>query len=91
MFWALIPVLLFPNWIGGLLKTFNKAVGLFSQSRFHFHSSQALTCTSEGKLVIWDTVCTPLQATCDRLYNMKAIKLVHLQKDAITVLAIMDE
>ncbi|KAK9391741.1 WD repeat-containing protein 66 [Crotalus adamanteus] len=72
-------------------KTFNKAVGLFSQSHFHFRTSQALSCTLEGKLVIWDTVCTPLQATCDRVYNMKAIKLVHLQKDAITVLAIMDE
>ncbi|KAG8146043.1 hypothetical protein E2320_012466 [Naja naja] len=73
------------------LWTFNKAVGFFSQSRFHFCTSQALTGTSEGKLVVWDTVCTPLQATCDRLYNIKAIKLVHLQKDAITVLAIMDE
>uniref|UniRef100_A0A8C5RWL0 Cilia- and flagella-associated protein 251 n=1 Tax=Laticauda laticaudata TaxID=8630 RepID=A0A8C5RWL0_LATLA len=72
-------------------KTFNKAVGFFSQSRFHFRTSQALSGTSEGKLVVWDTVCTPLQATCDRLYNIKAIKLVHLQKDAITVLVIMDE
>ncbi|XP_063171911.1 cilia- and flagella-associated protein 251 [Candoia aspera] len=74
-------------------KTFNKVVGLFSQSRFHFNSAQAITSTSEGKLVIWDVVCPPLKpsSACDSLYNIKAIKLVHLQKDAITVLAITDE
>ncbi|XP_025018842.1 cilia- and flagella-associated protein 251 [Python bivittatus] len=74
-------------------KTFNKAVGFFSQSRFHFNSAQAISSTSEGKLVIWDVVCSPLKGStaCEKLYNMKAIKLVHLQKDAITVLAITDE
>uniref|UniRef100_A0A670YXN1 Cilia- and flagella-associated protein 251 n=1 Tax=Pseudonaja textilis TaxID=8673 RepID=A0A670YXN1_PSETE len=85
VFRGLIPGSVIP------LQTFNKAVGFFSQSCFHFRTSQALTGTSEGKLVVWDTICTPLQARCDRLYNMKAIKLVHLQKDAITVLVIMDE
>ncbi|KAL7986664.1 hypothetical protein Chor_012947 [Crotalus horridus] len=68
-----------------LWETFNKAVGLFSQSRFHFRTSQALSCTSEGKLVIWDTVCTPLQATlfvtCDIRGHVKFydgdLQLVH--------------
>ncbi|KAJ6656688.1 hypothetical protein lerEdw1_003575 [Lerista edwardsae] len=73
-------------------KTFNKAVGVFSQSLFHFSKPQAITGTMEGKLVIWDAVCPPNKSAvkCVKPYNMKAIKLVHLQKDGITVLAIVD-
>ncbi|XP_066466095.1 cilia- and flagella-associated protein 251 [Tiliqua scincoides] len=73
-------------------KTFNKAVGIFSQSLFHFSKAQAITGTMEGKLVIWDAVCPPTKSPnkCVKPYNMKAIKLVHLQKDGITVLAAVD-
>lgn len=81
--------------VGGsllLLQTFNKVVGLFSQSIFHFKNLQALTGTSGGKLVVWDAVCPP-SGPADlsvKPYNMKAIKLMHLQKDALTVLTVSD-
>lgn len=76
-----------------LLQTFNKAVGPFSQSVFHFSTEQAFTGTLEGKLVVWDAVKQPSKSavSCVMPYNMKAIKLVHLQKDGITVLAIIDK
>ncbi|XP_059569326.1 cilia- and flagella-associated protein 251 isoform X2 [Alligator mississippiensis] len=73
-------------------RTFNKVVGLFSQSIFHFKNLQALTGTSGGKLVVWDAVCPP-SGPADlsvKPYNMKAIKLMHLQKDALTVLTVSD-
>ncbi|XP_053224777.1 cilia- and flagella-associated protein 251 [Podarcis raffonei] len=74
-------------------KSFNKVVGIFSQTIFHFSSTQAITGTMEGKLVVWDAVCPPSKssAVCVKPYNMKAIKLVHLQRDGITVLAITDK
>ncbi|XP_077164630.1 cilia- and flagella-associated protein 251 [Paroedura picta] len=74
-------------------RTFNKAVGIFSQSLFHFSTEQAVTGTLEGKLVVWDAPSRPSKsATLSvRPYNMKAVKLVHLQKEGITTLAIMDQ
>ncbi|XP_061458549.1 cilia- and flagella-associated protein 251 [Rhineura floridana] len=74
-------------------KSFNKVVGIFSQTLFHFSSAQAITGTLEGKLVVWDAVCPPSKASteCVKPYNMKAIKLMHLQKDGITVLAVTDK
>uniref|UniRef100_A0A7M4F497 Cilia- and flagella-associated protein 251 n=1 Tax=Crocodylus porosus TaxID=8502 RepID=A0A7M4F497_CROPO len=73
-------------------RTFNKVVGLFSQSIFHFKNLQALTGTSGGKLVVWDAVCPPSGPAnlSVKPYNMKAIKLMHLQKDALTVLTVSD-
>ncbi|KAL8180113.1 UNVERIFIED_CONTAM: hypothetical protein K2H54_007137, partial [Gekko kuhli] len=74
-------------------RTFNKAVGIFSQSLFHFSTEQAVTGTLEGKLVVWDATHVPSKspASCVKPYNMKAVKLVHLQKDGITVLAVVDK
>ncbi|XP_054851852.1 cilia- and flagella-associated protein 251 [Eublepharis macularius] len=74
-------------------KTFNKVVGIFSQSLFHFSTEQAITGTLEGKLVVWDAVNPPSRSAAlyVKPYNMKAIKLVHLQKDGITALAVMDK
>ncbi|XP_048370489.1 cilia- and flagella-associated protein 251 [Sphaerodactylus townsendi] len=76
-------------------RTFNKTVGIFSQSLFHFSTEQAITGTLEGKLVVWDAVIPPSKsksaASYIKPYNMKAIKLVHLQKDGITTLAVIDK
>uniref|UniRef100_A0A8C8RGZ7 Cilia- and flagella-associated protein 251 n=1 Tax=Pelusios castaneus TaxID=367368 RepID=A0A8C8RGZ7_9SAUR len=73
-------------------RTFNKTVGLFTQSVFHFSNSQALTATSGGNLVVWDSVCPPSMpaSLCVKPLNMKAIKLMHVQKDALSVLTASD-
>uniref|UniRef100_A0A8C3TFI9 Cilia- and flagella-associated protein 251 n=1 Tax=Chelydra serpentina TaxID=8475 RepID=A0A8C3TFI9_CHESE len=73
-------------------RTFNKTVGLFSQSVFHFGNLQALTATSGGKLVVWDAVCPPSMpaSLCVKPHNRKAIKLTYVQKDALTVLTASD-
>ncbi|XP_065424173.1 cilia- and flagella-associated protein 251 isoform X3 [Chrysemys picta bellii] len=73
-------------------RTFNKMVGLFSQSVFHFGNLQALTATSGGKLVVWDAVCPPSMpaSLCVKPHNRKAIKLMYVQKDALTVLTASD-
>ncbi|KAM6050987.1 cilia- and flagella-associated protein 251 isoform 2-T2 [Theristicus caerulescens] len=73
-------------------KTFNSVVGHFSQSVFHFNTSQALTGTSAGKLVVWDTVspCTPSKELRVKPHSMKATKLVPMQKDSLTVLMVFE-
>ncbi|XP_073442098.1 cilia- and flagella-associated protein 251 [Dendrobates tinctorius] len=73
-------------------KTFNKAVGAFSQSVFDFRKVRSLTATSAGKLVVWETTNPPLIRTKSPIkpHNKKALKLMHLQKDAITVLTTHD-
>ncbi|XP_056390908.1 cilia- and flagella-associated protein 251 [Hyla sarda] len=73
-------------------ETFNKAVGTFSQSVFDFSNVRSLTATSAGKLVVWETTNTPLIRTKSPIkpHNKKALKLMHLQKDAITVLTTHD-
>ncbi|KAM4616794.1 cilia- and flagella-associated protein 251 [Polymixia lowei] len=67
--------------------TFNKVVGSFSQSVFHWKGLQALTATAAGNLVLWDIVGG--YATSRTLVR-KAIKLIPLQKDPITVLTLSD-
>ncbi|KAG8597672.1 hypothetical protein GDO81_002353 [Engystomops pustulosus] len=73
-------------------KTFNKTVGAFSQSVFDFSNVRSLTATSAGKLVVWETTNPPLIRTKSSIKprNKKALKLMHLQKDAITVLTTHD-
>ncbi|KAH0625607.1 hypothetical protein JD844_015192 [Phrynosoma platyrhinos] len=71
-------------------KTFEKTVGIFSQSLFHFSTAQAITATLEGKIALWGPVSLPSKDPVPKPYNMKAIKLIYLQKDGITVLAITD-
>ncbi|MBN3294386.1 CF251 protein, partial [Polypterus senegalus] len=68
-------------------KTFNKVVGSLSQSIYHFKASQALSATSAGNVVIWDVV---RMSAVFKPHNKKAIKLMHLQKEAITVLTLCD-
>ncbi|NWH73656.1 CF251 protein, partial [Piaya cayana] len=70
------------------LQTFKSVVGCFSQSVFHFNNSQALTGTSAGKLVVWDAVGphSPSKKPWARLHSMKAVKVVPVQEESITVL-----
>ncbi|XP_030074184.1 cilia- and flagella-associated protein 251 [Microcaecilia unicolor] len=72
--------------------TFNKALGSFSQSVFAISPSKALTATSVGKLVVWETICPPAVPADSfrKPHNKKALKLMHLQKDDITVLTMIN-
>ncbi|XP_076416932.1 cilia- and flagella-associated protein 251 isoform X2 [Peromyscus maniculatus bairdii] len=71
-------------------KTFNKLVGKFSQSIFHLKLSQILSATKEGKLVVWDVHYPPSSSSVPALPFIKPCKLVHLQKEGITVLTTVD-
>uniref|UniRef100_A0A8C4XKV4 Cilia- and flagella-associated protein 251 n=1 Tax=Falco tinnunculus TaxID=100819 RepID=A0A8C4XKV4_FALTI len=74
------------------LGTFKSTVGRFSQSVFHFNNLQALTGTSAGKLVVWDTVGPhiPSRELRAKPHSVKAIKLVPIQKDSLTVLKVFE-
>ncbi|XP_037365763.1 cilia- and flagella-associated protein 251, partial [Talpa occidentalis] len=72
-------------------KTFNKLVGRFSQSVFHLNQTQILSATMEGKLVVWAIYRPPPSATpAAGTPSIKPCKLVHLQKEGITVLTTVD-
>ncbi|XP_047617790.1 cilia- and flagella-associated protein 251 [Phacochoerus africanus] len=72
-------------------KTFNKLVGKFSQSVFHLNLTQILSATMEGKLVVWDICRPPSSASISSGFpHIKPCKLVHLQKEGITVLTTVD-
>ncbi|OBS79111.1 hypothetical protein A6R68_18519 [Neotoma lepida] len=70
--------------------TFNKLVGKFSQSVFHLKVAQMLSATKEGKLVVWDIHYPPSSSSMLAFPFIKPCKLVHLQKEAITVLTTID-
>ncbi|NWU91072.1 CF251 protein, partial [Upupa epops] len=74
------------------LQTFHSAVGHFSQSAFHFNNSQALTATSAGKLVLWDSAHphSPSKGPQSKPHSMRATKLVPVQKDSLTVLLVFE-
>lgn len=73
------------------MQTFNKLVGKFSQSIFHLNLTQILSATMEGKLVVWDIYRPPSSAsTSSDLAYIKPCKLVHLQREGITVLTTVD-
>uniref|UniRef100_A0A2K6BDZ7 Cilia- and flagella-associated protein 251 n=1 Tax=Macaca nemestrina TaxID=9545 RepID=A0A2K6BDZ7_MACNE len=72
-------------------STFNKLVGKFSQSIFHLNLTQILSATMEGKLVVWDIHRPPSSASTFLGFPyIKPCKLVHLQKEGITVLTTID-
>ncbi|CAO2629599.1 Cilia- and flagella-associated protein 251 [Lemmus lemmus] len=71
-------------------KTFNKLVGKFSQSVFHLKLAQILSATKEGKLVVWDIHYHPSSSSVLAFPFIKPRKLVHLQKEGITVLTTVD-
>nr|XP_004611219.1 unnamed protein product [Sorex araneus] len=71
------------------VKTFNKLVGKFSQSVFHLAETQALSATLEGKLVVWD-ISRPSPSAPGAGPALRPCKLVHLQKEGITVLTTVD-
>ncbi|KFQ24606.1 WD repeat-containing protein 66, partial [Mesitornis unicolor] len=68
-----------------------RAVGCFSQSVFHFNNLQALTCTSAGKLVVWDAFDpkTPSKEQLAKPHSMTATKAVPVQKNSLTVLMVV--
>ncbi|XP_072921672.1 cilia- and flagella-associated protein 251 isoform X2 [Hemitrygon akajei] len=70
-------------------ETFDKVVGLYSQSVFHLVPSQVLTATSAGNLVIWATVGAT-QFDTVKLYKKRPFKLMNLQNDSITVVTVTD-
>ncbi|CAF0707326.1 unnamed protein product, partial [Brachionus calyciflorus] len=67
--------------------TFNKPVGKLSQSIFQIQSNRALTGTSLGNLVVWETVDSKGASKC----NKKALKLFKLQDKSINVLKLMND
>ncbi|XP_055963152.1 cilia- and flagella-associated protein 251 [Sorex fumeus] len=71
------------------VKTFNKLVGKFSQSVFHLAETQVLSATHEGKLVVWD-ISRPTPSAPGAGPTLRPCKLVHLQKEGITVLTTVD-
>ncbi|XP_049624154.1 cilia- and flagella-associated protein 251 [Suncus etruscus] len=72
-------------------KTFNKLVGKLSQSVFDLDATHVLSATLEGKLVVWDIYRpTPLAARTGAVPAIRPCKLVHLQKEGITVLTSVD-
>ncbi|XP_032166601.1 cilia- and flagella-associated protein 251 isoform X2 [Mustela erminea] len=72
-------------------KTFNKLVGKFSQSVFHLNLTQILSATMEGKLVVWDIHRPTSSASASAGFpQIKPCKLVHLQKEGLTVLTTVD-
>ncbi|XP_071776483.2 cilia- and flagella-associated protein 251 [Centroberyx gerrardi] len=68
-------------------KTFSRVVGSLSQSVFHWKPLQALTATAAGNLVLWDMM---KDSAASHSLIRKAIKLVPLQRDPITVLTTTD-
>ncbi|XP_045891986.1 cilia- and flagella-associated protein 251 isoform X2 [Micropterus dolomieu] len=68
-------------------QTVNMACGSVSQSVFHWRERQVLTATAAGSLVVWD-VMEDLAA--NRSLPREKVKLIHLQKDPITALAVTD-
>uniref|UniRef100_A0A8C0Z086 Cilia- and flagella-associated protein 251 n=1 Tax=Canis lupus familiaris TaxID=9615 RepID=A0A8C0Z086_CANLF len=71
--------------------TFNKLVGKFSQTVFHLNLTQILSATMEGKLVVWDIHRPSSSASTSVGFpQIKPCKLVHLQKEGITVLTTVD-
>ncbi|XP_021113199.1 cilia- and flagella-associated protein 251 isoform X5 [Heterocephalus glaber] len=72
-------------------NTFNKLVGKFSQSIFHPNSTQILSATLEGKLVVWDIHrCALAPSSLADGPFIRPCKLVHLQREAVSVLTTAD-
>jgi len=69
------------------IQTFNMVLGSLSQSIFHYDSMQALTATSAGNIVLWDK---QTESVSSQPIVRKAMKIVFLQKEAITVLTLID-
>ncbi|XP_042613331.1 cilia- and flagella-associated protein 251-like [Cyprinus carpio] len=68
-------------------QTFNMVQGSLSQSIFYYDVVQAFTATSAGNIVLWDK---QTEYVSHQPVERKAIKLVPLQKEAITVLILTD-
>ena len=62
-------------------------MGRLTQSIFQIQSNRALTGTSLGNLVVWETVDIRGASKC----NKRALKLFKLQDKSINVLKLMNE
>lgn len=62
-------------------------MGRLTQSVFQNHSNRALTGTSLGNLVVWQTVDSKDASVADK----KAVKLFKLQEKSINVIKTMNE
>lgn len=82
---ALLLALTFCKYVP--IQTFNMVLGSLSQSIFHYDSVQALTATSAGNIVLWDK---QTESVSSQTIVRKAMKIVPLQKEAITVLTLTD-
>ena len=69
-----------------LKKTFNKPVGKLTQSVFQSVNNRALTGTSLGNLVVWQTTNAK-----ESLASKKALKLFKLQEKSINYLTLFNE
>uniref|UniRef100_A0A8C2DCA7 Cilia- and flagella-associated protein 251 n=1 Tax=Cyprinus carpio TaxID=7962 RepID=A0A8C2DCA7_CYPCA len=67
--------------------TFNMVLGSLSQSIFYYDGVLAFTATSAGNIVLWDK---QTQFVSRQPVVRKAVKLVPLQEEAITVLTLID-
>ncbi|XP_064647461.1 cilia- and flagella-associated protein 251-like [Lineus longissimus] len=72
-------------------RDFNKPVGKYSQTIYQRNSSRALTATSIGNLVVWDSN-KPLTkvAASESTPDKKALKLVKMQDRGLNVLTTTD-
>uniref|UniRef100_A0A8C1XL89 Cilia- and flagella-associated protein 251 n=1 Tax=Cyprinus carpio TaxID=7962 RepID=A0A8C1XL89_CYPCA len=68
-------------------NTFNMVLGSLSQSIFYYDGVLAFTATSAGNIVLWDK---QTQSVSRQPVVRKAVKLVPLQEEAITVLTLID-
>ncbi|XP_070712158.1 cilia- and flagella-associated protein 251-like [Pempheris klunzingeri] len=58
-----------------------------SQSAFHWKENKILTATPAGTLVVWDMTT---EAAANERPSKDRVKIIHLQKDPITVLTVTD-
>ncbi|XP_064612327.1 cilia- and flagella-associated protein 251-like isoform X2 [Liolophura sinensis] len=91
---------IFYNWEPGRMEyyappltdqDFNKPVGRYSQSIFQSNSSRALTATSIGNLVVWESNKPITKAHNLPSADKKPLKIIRLQEKGINVLTVTDQ
>ncbi|XP_029018247.1 cilia- and flagella-associated protein 251 [Betta splendens] len=68
-------------------QTVHMAGGFLTQSVFHWRAPQILTASAAGSLVLWDTL---EDLTANQSLPIERVRVVHLQEEPITVLAVTD-
>ncbi|XP_036369250.1 cilia- and flagella-associated protein 251-like isoform X1 [Octopus sinensis] len=70
-------------------QDFNVPVGKYSQSIFQYMKNRALTATSLGNLVIWETQPSHVEGEITYVANKKPLKIIKLVTSGINVLSVM--